>query len=94
MGRHGEFRRPLTRKPIPAWTRYAAAGGGHKGIRAPNVPWEIAVACTSGETVDVATYVRLHTEIDLDGLYDLLELQQMQDSWRHAAIANQRERMA
>lgn len=30
----------------------------------------------------------LHTTISLEGLYDLLELKDVQDSWAHAAVRN------
>lgn len=46
------------------------------------------LACTSGSRVDVATYVALHTTIDLDGLYDILELGEVHASWAHAQAAN------
>jgi hypothetical protein len=75
VGGPSKFFRPLTRKPLTAWTRFAGAGGPHKGI----------------QSIDVATYVRLHTDIDLDGLYDLLEMQEVHQSWKHAATANVRE---
>lgn len=91
MGGPMQFYGPLTRAPVPAWTRFLGAGGPHKGIESPNVPREIMLACVGGEAVDVATYVRLHTEIDLDGLYDLLELQEVHASWKSAAVANARE---
>jgi hypothetical protein len=91
VGGPSKFFRPLTRKPLTAWTRFAGAGGPHKGIQPANVPWEIQLACSSGESIDVATYVRLHTDIDLDGLYDLLEMQEVHQSWKHAATANVRE---
>ena len=51
-----------------------------------NVPWEIYLACSNGETIDVATYVALHSTVDLDGLYDLLEMQQVHGTWIEAAL--------
>ena len=88
MGGAGKFFRPLTRKALGPWTRYTGASGAHKGIKPVNLPWEIMLACSAGESIDVATYVALHTTIDLDGLFDLLELQEVQQSWKHAAQAN------
>lgn len=64
------------------------AGGAHKGIKPVNVPWEIFLACSNGDSMDVSTYAALHTTIDLDGLYDLLEMQEVSASWKHAAHAN------
>lgn len=67
------------------------ASGPHKGIQSPNVPWEIALACTSGDRVSHDLFVALHSTITLAGLYDLLELQEVQESWKEAALANARE---
>ena len=71
MGRACKFHRPLTRKASPSWPRSATGGGRHKEIQPPNVPWEIFLACSNGDGVDVRTFQALHTSIDLDGLYDL-----------------------
>jgi len=49
------------------------------------------LACSAGDSIDAATYVALHTTIDLDGLFDLLELDDVHQSWQHAALANSRE---
>ena len=49
------------------------------------------LACTTGDRIDVATYVALHTSIDIDGLFDLLELQEVHQSWSHAALRNNSE---
>jgi hypothetical protein len=40
----------------------------------------------------VSTFVALHTTIDLDGLYDLLEMSAVHSSWSHAAMLNAEER--
>lgn len=56
-----------------------------------NVPWQIYAACSSGETIDVATYVALHTVIDLDGLDDILEMAEVHSSWINAAVRNAKE---
>jgi hypothetical protein len=39
----------------------------------------------------VSTYIALHTSIDLDGLYDLIEMQEVHSSWKHAAARNAAE---
>jgi hypothetical protein len=46
------------------------------------------VACSDGDTINVATYIALHTTLDLEGLYDLLELHQVHATWVHAAYQN------
>ena len=86
-----QFYGPLTRKPIPAWSRFMGASGAHKGIDPVNFPREVYLACANGESIDVSTYEALHTTVDLDGLYDLLELREVHQSWKHAANANARE---
>jgi len=53
-----------------------------------NVPWEIYVACSRGDSIDVSTYQALHTTIDLDGLFDLLELAEVHGSWQAAMALN------
>lgn len=90
MGWHVQFYGPLTRKPLPAWPRLGASGT-HKGIDPINLPRELYLACSNGESIDVATYEALHTTLDLDGLYDLLEMQEVHKSWKNAASANARE---
>jgi len=39
----------------------------------------------------MATYLALHTTIDLEGLYDLLEMAEVHQSWMWAAHMNARE---
>ena len=91
MGWIDKFRRALTREEVPSWTRFSRASGPHRGIKPPNVPWEIVLACSNGDGVDVPTYVALHETIDLDGLYDILEISEALSSWREAMTANARE---
>ena len=58
-------------------------------MQTENVPWQIARACTDHEgNVDADMYQALHTTIDLDGLYDILEMQEVHSSWRSAAHRN------
>jgi len=59
-----------------------------------NVPWEVYVACTRGESIDVATYQALQTTIDLEGLFDLLEMIEVHGSWQTAMALNAEERGA
>lgn len=58
------------------------------------MPREIYIACAGADGINAATYVKLHTTIDLDGLYDLLEMQQVHATWEAAAQLNAHERAA
>lgn len=91
MGWPRKFHKPLTRKAIPSWPRAATGGGRHKGIQPPNVPWDLFVACANGDGIDAVTFQALHTSIDLDGLYDLIEMSDAAESWKSAAIMNTNE---
>lgn len=51
----------------------------------------MVLACSTGEGVDVATYIALHETIDTDGLFDILEISDSLASWKNAALANVRE---
>lgn len=57
-----------------------------------NLPWEIYVACSRGDSIDVGTYQALATTIDLAGLYDLLEMIEVHASWQAAMMRNAKER--
>lgn len=87
MGGDLQFRGPLTRAEL----RGSGAGGPHRGEAPPNLPWAVYLACAAGDTIDVATYVALHTEVDLDGLFDIIELRGVHNSWRRAAYLNATE---
>lgn len=91
MGSDGGFSRTLNRKELDSYSG-SGASGPNKGIPPANVDWLIYVACSNGEAIDVQTFIALHTVIDIDGLYDLLELQQVHASWCHAALLNARLR--
>lgn len=49
---------------------------------------DVFLACCSKDGIDAQTYILLDTQIDLDGLYDLLEMRRVQDSWNAAAKWN------
>ena len=55
------------------------------------MPWRIYLACSSGETFDWSLFVALHTTITIDGLDDILEGNEVQQSWVHAAMLNAKE---
>lgn len=50
------------------------------------------MVCSNGELIDAQTYEALHTSIDIDGLYDLLEMKQVRASWAAADVLNVKER--
>ncbi len=68
------------------WTRHPRAGGPHTGAAPANMSWEMFLACHDGKKFNDDTYVRLHTTIDLAGLYDILEGKDVGESWKHAAM--------
>lgn len=74
------------------------ASGPHKGITREqlvaadfHIPWEVVIACISGEADPTATYLALTTTIDTHGCLDLLDLAEIRDSWTHAARRNAAE---
>jgi len=68
--------------------RASGPQGDHRGIDSANVhPW-IAQACNDNGVINLATYQALHTSVTLDGLMDLLEMQQVLASWQHAEARN------
>ena len=93
LGRPGGFQQALEREDLQPYT-FPGASGAHKiaeGIEPANVPWQIYLACSNGETIDVQTYIALHTTIDLAGLYDLIELHRVHATWLDAARINAEE---
>ena len=50
------------------------------------------MACSDGKRIDTKTYEQLHTTIDLDGLYDILEMKDVLASWINAELFNERAR--
>ena len=76
------------RKPLQEWQLYEGAGGPHSGIQVVNVHPKIAKACFDGDSINTDLYMALHTTIDLDGLYDILELKDTLSSWKAAEQRN------
>lgn len=76
------------RKPLAEWQPYKGAGGAHEGVQPANVHPLIFKACQDGKRIDSVLYEQLHTVIDLDGLLDILEMQDVLASWRHAEMKN------
>lgn len=87
VGRALFFRQALIREPVPEFARYTRAGGPHKGIRPPNIPDEIWTVVRNKED-PLPTLRALENEIDLAGLYDLIEIDAAQTSWDHADAFN------
>jgi len=77
------------REPLDRWHPYTRASGPRQGIGPRNVDWRLYRACDTGQGgVDVAAYQALHTTIDLEGLFDLIEMRDCMDSWAHAEMHN------
>jgi len=53
-----------------------------------NIHFELYIAATISGEVCAKTYEALHTTYTLAGMYDLIEMKQVQDSWRQAAMLN------
>lgn len=76
------------REPLKKWHPYEDAGGVHKGTQPVNIHPMLFRACNDGKKIDSVLYEQLHTTIDLDGLFDLLEMQDVLSSWKHAERKN------
>lgn len=49
------------------------------------------LACTASGSICMRTYEALHTTIDLAGMYDLIEMAQVNSTWAEAAAKNARQ---
>ena len=88
MGGPRVFHGPLNRELIPEFPIYRRAGGTpYKGIAPPNIAPEIWFVTRDLED-PTAMLIALETTIDLDGLYDLIELGLARSSWSHADALN------
>jgi hypothetical protein len=79
------------RKALAEWTPYRSADDPpdrYHGVHPTNVPWEIYLACSTAEGIDATTYSLLCSRITLSGLYDLLEMQNVNRSWQDAMKRN------
>lgn len=88
MGGEGGFHKALTRKPLADYAYIEGASGSHEGLKPANMPWKIYAVCSSRAGIDWGLWVALQTTIDLNGLYDLLELKAVHASWEDAARRN------
>lgn len=70
------------------------AGGVHQGTQPVNVHPKIFEACSDGSRIDTVTYEQLHTTIDLDGLFDILECKSVLSSWKDAERRDSKLRQA
>lgn len=52
------------------------------------MPWLVYLVCSNGETIDASILEALQTTLDLDDMYDLLELKQVHASWMLASQLN------
>lgn len=86
----------MNRRPLESWNPspdlVGAGGGRHAGVRPANIPVLIFRACYDGEKIDTALYIRLQTDMSLDEMYDILEMRDVADSWRHAHHLNDSEK--
>lgn len=87
MGRRCKFYASLHRRELAKFARLGGNDDRHKGIQPANVPREIYLACTASGELCSRTYEALHSTIDYDGLWDLLEMKEVQVSWKEAAKA-------
>lgn len=53
-----------------------------------NVDQDLYLACTASGSICMATYQALHTTVDLAGMYDLIEMAQVNSTWQRAAALN------
>lgn len=83
-----KFRRGLIRRQLAPFP--SDGGGPYKGIKPANIKFDLYLACASGEGIDVKAYEALHTTLDFEAVYDLIEMQIVSSSWAEAARANAR----
>jgi len=76
---------------FPSYPKHPRAGGSHEGLMPANVHGYIFALCNTREGINADMYVKLQTEIDLEGLLDLLEMQHARGSWLHADMFNSDE---
>ncbi len=74
--------------------RYEGAGGPHQGITAEMwkatgnpLPWIVVSLCSSSDN-SATTLRELSTETDTHGAYDLLDIDEVTNSWSHATALN------
>jgi len=82
------FRGALVREPLKEWTPFERASGPRRGISPKNVHWLVYRVCENGRGIDGMLYHKLCTEIPLDQFMDLVELNDVHDSWKHAEMHN------
>lgn len=74
--------------------RFPGASGPHRGLDNDalkdsdlGLPWEVVVLCISAEE-PASTYRELHTTIDSHGALDLIDIDEVKQSWAHATMLN------
>jgi len=58
------------------------------------VPWEVYLACATADGIDANTLHLLKTSLDINDLYDLIEMQWVNGSWMEAIQKNAESRAA
>lgn len=76
------------RADMDRWVPHVSPQRAHQGVIPPNVHHMLVKACATGEDVDYAVYRDAHKALTLDGLMDLVELQDYRASWNHAELKN------
>lgn len=77
------------RRPLAKWKPIRSPKpGDERGIEPQNVPWEVFLLCSGKDGIDVNTYLACKTVLDMDAVYDLLELQEVAASWSAAEYRN------
>ena len=81
----------MTRRRLEKWQRSPKLDGKrgrHSGVAPANLPWEIYHACNEGERINAVTLRALGRDMTLAEMYDLLEMQEVQQSYAHARSLN------
>lgn len=64
-------------------------GGPHKGVMPANVSHDLWLACRTKHGICARTFEALHTTITYWGMWQLIELKEVEASWQNAALWNQ-----
>lgn len=83
-----KFRRGLIRRQLAPFP--SDGGGPYKGIKPANIRFDLYLACATKDGIDVKAYEALHTTLDFEAVYDLIEMQVVSSSWDYAAQQNAR----
>lgn len=89
MGARSEFFRYVRRKPLDLGLIPAEGDGGpYEGGQVTNMPRDLFLACSGPNGIDADIYLMAHTTLDINGLWDIIEMRQVAGSHARAAAAN------